>query len=357
VLILAAILYLLKARRLKTAIVYIVVTAALCVPWVLYSRMHAPTPEQRLEQESQVVVPYTEQFWQRNAGAGSSGTVSARDLPERVLRNVLQIAGRDIGRVLVAPVSEAVLAALAEQQGGSENEALTLSFLLTAFVITGFVMTVRRRLTLTEIVVALSFLLIVIWPWETFRFVAPLAPFILFYFLIGCTKVYHLHLRLREEPRKPGWPGLAAVAGILAAISLVGHGIYLHKKFSSNPADKPAWTRMYEENRQVLDWVNERAPEGSVVATTNPALVYLMSGKKTISANDPVRRWDVWTRTRTRYLAYVSALRIKDPDYAESRYQTVLEPKGELNLRIVDLGPPEQHRERWGLVLPRGLSR
>ena len=118
VLILAAIVYLLKARRVKAAIVYIAVTAVLAVPWLLYSRVHAPTAAQRLEQESQVVVPYTEQFWQRNVGDGSSGTISAQDLPERVWRNVLQIAGRDVGRILVAPVSEAVLAALAEQQGG-----------------------------------------------------------------------------------------------------------------------------------------------------------------------------------------------------------------------------------------------
>ena len=218
-------------------------------------------------------------------------------------------------------------------------------------------MIVRRRLTLAEIVVALSLLAIVVLPWETFILVAPLTPFILYYFLIACTKIYHLHLRLREEPWKPGWPSLAVVAGILAAINLAGHGFHFHKKFSSNPADKPVWTRMYEENQRVLDWVNERAPEDSVVATSNPALVYLMSGKKTISAIDPVRRWDAWNGTGARYLAYVSAQRIKDADYAESRYLTVLEPKGELNLRIVDLGPPAQNRERWGRVLPRGLSR
>ena len=355
IVILAAVIFLFKSRRLKAAIGFIVITAALCGPWVIYSRLKAPTLEQRLEQESQIVVPSTEQFWLRNADAGSSATVSASDLPDRVWKNVVQITGRDVGRILMAPVTEAISAALAEQQGSYENEALTLSFLLTAFVITGFVIVVRRRLTLAEIVVALSLLLTVILPWDTFRFVASLTPFLLFYFLIGCTKIYHLHLRLREEPRKPGWPGLAVLAGVLAAVSLAGHAYYFQKKFSSNPDERPVWTRMYEENQQILDWVNERAPEGSVVATPNPALVHLLSGKKTISAIDPVRRWDVWTRVGARYLAYVSALRVKDPDYSESRYLTVLEPKGSLNLRIVDLGPPEQYRERWGVVIPRGI--
>jgi hypothetical protein len=33
--------------------------------------------------------------------------------------------------------------------------------------------------------------------------------------------------------------------------------------------EKPVWTQVFNENKQVLDWLTERASEGTVVATNN----------------------------------------------------------------------------------------
>ena len=352
VLIVAIVAYLIKAKALRPALLFVVVVAALALPWVIYARTHAPSPVQRLEQEGHIVQPYTDQFWQRRAGMGSSGTVTVNDLPERVWANSVEILGRDVGRLLVAPVFESLAQAIQEIEGPNPYQTLTLSFVLAIFVIAGFVKTVRQKITLAEIVIVLSVGLTLIWPWETIRFIAPLAPFIIFYFLVGCSLIYDLHLRLRAEPLSPGYPGLAALACILAAVSLTGNFLYIRNKRSSIPGAQPAWIQVFNENKQVLAWLSERASEGSVVASNNPAMAYLYSGKQTVSNSRPSAAWDRWNQLGVRYLAYLSAYRIKGADYAESRYITVLESTGGLNLRVVDLGNPSA-REKWGVVVPR----
>lgn len=352
VLIVAIIAYLLKSKALQPALLFVVVVAALTLPWVLYARTHAPGPELRLEQEGYIVQSYTEQFWQRRAGMGSSGTVTTRDIPERVWENTVEILGRDVGRLLVAPIFEALAEAIQQIEGPNPYQTLPLSFVLAIFVIAGFIKTLRQEITLAEIVIALSVGLTLIWPWETIRFIAPLAPLIIFYFLVGCGLIYHLHLRLRAESPRPGYPGLAVVACILAAVSLTGNLLYIRNKRSAIPESQPAWIQIFNENKQVLGWLTERASEGSVIATNNPAMVYLYSGKQSVSNAKPAVVWDRWNQLNVRYLAYLSAYRIQSADYAESRYITMFEPKGGLNLRIVDLGAPGD-RERWGVVVPR----
>jgi len=352
VLIVAILVYMIKSKALRNALMFAVVAGVLSLPWVVYSGVHKLSPELRLEQDGSIVQPIPEQFWQRRAGIGLGGTVTTRDLPERVWENAVEISGRDLGRILVAPLFEAMAEAIAEIEGANPYQTLTLSFVLAIFVIAGFIKTVRQRVTLAEIVMVLSIAVTLIWPWETIRSVAPLAPLIIFYFLIGCGLIYHLHLRLRAEAQRPGYPGLAAVACVLVAISLTGHFLYVKKKSATSDGEKPVWTQVFNENKQVLDWLTERASEGTVIATNNPAMAYLYSGKKTVSNAKPAANWDRWNQLGVRYLAYLSPFRIKDPDYSESRYITVLQSRGNLNLRVVDLGPPSQ-RERWGIVVPR----
>lgn len=355
VLIIAILLYLIRSSLFRNALIFAAISLALSLPWFIYSRTHIPAAEQRLEQQGNIVQPYSEQFWQRRAGSGAAATITIKDIPERVWFNTVESSGRDIGRILVAPLFEALAQAIAEIEGPNPYQTITLSFVLALFVIGGLIKTVRQRLTLAEIVFVLSIVVALVLPWETFQVSLPLTPLIIFYFLIGCGLIYHLHLRLRAEAARPGYPGLASVAGILVAISVTGHLLYLKKKNAQDEASQPGWTQIFKENQQILGWLTERASEGTLIATNNPAMAYLYSGKQTVSNAQPAANWDRWNRLGVRYLAYLSPYRIKGADYAESRYITVLESKGNLNLRIVDLGPPGE-RERWGVVVPRNIG-
>lgn len=99
-LILAALIYLLKERLFKSAVVFAVGVALIAGSWTLYSRAKAPTPDQRAEINTYIVRPYTEQFWDRVAGHESAGKVSAGELPGRFWNNVSSIAAK-IGRAHV----------------------------------------------------------------------------------------------------------------------------------------------------------------------------------------------------------------------------------------------------------------
>ena len=83
----AGFVYLLKERRWKAATAFTVAVMIIAGPWVIYSRTHQPTAEQRTEQGGMIVQDYSIQFWQRRAGDSSSGTIGAGDLTDRMWAN------------------------------------------------------------------------------------------------------------------------------------------------------------------------------------------------------------------------------------------------------------------------------
>ncbi|MEK7832026.1 MAG: hypothetical protein AAB401_13110, partial [Acidobacteriota bacterium] len=189
-LIAAGFFYLLKSRLIKPAILFTVIVAALCGPWVIYTRMHAPTPEQQAEQGGHIVLPYTKQFWQKRAGFSFSGNITAAELPERVVNNAIEISGRDIGRIVVTPLFEALRDPYREAQQesvkqGGRGETWSVSFFLSIFAIVGLIAAARQKVTMAEFAIPLSLAVTALWPWETFRFVLPLIPFVIFYFVMG----------------------------------------------------------------------------------------------------------------------------------------------------------------------------
>src|SRR5262249_35449284 len=96
-LVIGAMIYLFKERLAKQALVFAAVVAMLVGPWTFYSRVHAPTAEQRVEQGGSIVLPYTVQFWHRVAGQPRSGTMGIADLPGRVWDNLVEIGKVDLG--------------------------------------------------------------------------------------------------------------------------------------------------------------------------------------------------------------------------------------------------------------------
>ncbi len=343
----SVILYLLKLRQWFAALVFAIGIVVCTGPWLVYSRAHTPTGQQIAEQRGYIVTPYTTQFWQHKAGHARSGGNTLSDLPERVWDNVSQMFTRDAGEILLAKIHYVLDAA--------GPGAKVLSVFLALIVIAGYISAVRERITLAEIVVPSSLAIVLIWPWETFRFVLPLTPFALYYMLLGLRSIFYAHLRLRQEARRPVWTGMTVIAVFVVAIHVYGNVSYLQLLYSDNASDRPGLMRAFEENVEVLRWMQQRVPAKSVVACTNPGLVHLYTGLKTVASDDPQQNFANWNRIGVRYLAYISAMRMKEPDLAESRYTVVHKSRGDLNLRVVDLGPPES-REYWGLARPQIIN-
>ena len=338
-LILSVVIYLLKKRLFKTVLVFAAGVALFVGPWLIYARLHAPTLEQRRTQNGYIMQDYGTQFWERKAGDASSGIIRASELPERVWTNALEMITRDAGEAVGTK-----LFYLFQAAGGGEGG---ISALFAALALAGFIAVVRKGITLAEITVVLTVMIVALWPFETFRFILPLTPFLIYYVVIGLRLIYDLHLRFLQQPRREAWVGLTILVGMIAALHLYGHTDYLLKKRSSSKADQPQLIAAFEENGELLKWVKERAPSEAVIASENPALVNLYTGHKTIALDDPGGNWSTWNRLNVRYIARVSANAVPNASPAEMRYTTAYRSRGNLNLRVVDLGPPEIRRV-WG---------
>ncbi len=353
--ILAAIgIYLLMARSYRQFIVFSLLVLVLCSPWVIYSRLHAPTPEQRDEQRGAIVEPYTTQLWQRIAGDPASGEISATELPARVWNNFLGLTGRDLSRILVAPIAEDLTReSLQRRMESGDGQAVdldagsALSFFLAAFVLVGFVAALKARLWLSELVVVFSLLITFLWPWEVLRFVLPLTPFLLFYLARGWRVLLGLYQRLNESVNeRRQWAGMSVVLGVILLINLWGVLRPLWSGSGSVVKDALSVSGIFEENRQLMQWMVESTPPDSVVAAPNPPLVYLFTGRKTISAGVPEQRWELWKKMNVVYWARTSFTPLGPISEEERRFRIAYRVPGNLELRVIDLGNP-QTRNRW----------
>lgn len=351
-LIVAGSLYLLKEKLLKSALIFAGLAVLLSAPWVIYTRLHAPTPEQQHEQGGHIVMPYTQQFWQRRAGFDFTGEITVADLPARVVRNLVEITGRDVLRIVAAPVFEVLRNPFEEAKqervmAGGSGDPLLASFLLSVLVVLGFIAVARQKITMAELAVGFSLGITVLWPWETVRFMLPLIPFIVFYFLSGVRALYGWYQQQRQQQNlRAQWVAMAVVASLIVAINLYGHVHYILKASSSLPLDRPQWLQIFDEFETLIKWVDRGVPKNAVLATANPALVYLYTGNKTIAPYKPEESWPNWNRLGIRYLVRASVYpEVIDP--AESKYKVTYRSRSGMNFRVIDLGDPN-NRPAWG---------
>lgn len=340
-LLIAAFVYLLKERLFKQAVLFATVVAITAGPWVLYSRAHAPTAEQRAEQGGSIVLPYTEQFWDRVAGRPQEGRIGVAELPERIWNNLFEIAAADAGAFALYSYYRAV------EPGETvhiSNPAVAVSLLIAFVALVGYVAAARERLSLAEIVFPLALGVSVSWGWEQFRLLLPLVPFFLLYLLLGVRAIVRFAAR-RSAVRVERF-ALLFVSWALVVSALDGNYRYLLKKFDPVPRNRTSWIRAFEENEAFIRSLDQLVPEGAPIAADNPALVHLYTGHPTIATNIPAARWRVWNRLGVRYFARISPYPVQ-PDANEDPYRAIHRSDGFLELRLLDLGPPES-RPVWG---------
>lgn len=343
-LLLGSLLYLLKERVTRTLLVFAALVALLVGPWVLYSRIYAPTPEQRAEQGANIVQPYTTQFWQRVAGQPMEGTITFDDLPERVWNNLLEISKYDIGGIafyaLFRPLEPGDRIRVSVEGRG-------LSLLFTALALFGYVMTVRQRLTLAEIVVPLALAISISWGWEQFRLLLPLVPLLLYYLLMGIKGFGDLYRMLTgEQAGTKQWMPATTLIWVIVVSNLYSNNQYIQRMNDPSPAYQLKWLKAFNENEAVIKYVGDNLPKDAVLATQNPALVYLYTGHKTVASDNPAGAWENWKKVGVRYLVRTSPFPLDKPDASESKFNIIYRQGGLLNLRVVDLGEAAT-RQAW----------
>ena len=316
-LVIGSVIYLLKEKSWRPTLVFTAVVAILTGPWILYSRSHQPTAEQRVEQGGSIVLSYSAQFFDRVAGRPDAGRITTADVPERVWGNLVEIGTADMGAFVFysafRPVEpgETVLI----------SDAAVVSSLCFAFV---------------------ALATCVLWGWEQYRLLVPLAPFFFLYLWTGARSI----VRSFRTGARGEAIALALVAWLFVVSALDGNYRYIQKKYHPVAANRTQWIRAFEENEAFIRYIGANVPKDETIAVGNPALVNLYTGHKTISSNSADVRWRVWNRLGVRYYATISPYPV-EYDANQIRYPTIHRSEGFLDLRLLDLGPPAS-RGAWG---------
>lgn len=339
----AALVYLLRACQLRAAVVFALVVVALCAPWVIYSRRHQPTSAQQQEQGGHIIQPYTQQFWQKRAGDTTSGQITVGGLPGRVGANLLEITGRDVLRIFAAPIFEMLVDPTREireqtAQFAGRPRPVWFSFILALVVVLGFIGVVAEQVTLAEIAVLFSLGIIILWPWETFRFVLPLTPFLIFYLLTGSQMIGRFFAKSASR-RSPEWLA-ASVVTLLVVISLFAHLNYLLKRDTSSVVRGNAWQLTFDEAERMMNFIERGLPDDGAIATTNPAFVHLYTGRHTVSSGDAVANFEGWKRLGVRYIARAAAFGEDTSRPEESGYKVLYNSRTQRGFWLVDLATP-----------------
>lgn len=322
-LVVAAALWFFKERLWKCGLLFAAVVGVTLAPWALYARAHTPTSAERAAHGGAVVYGYMDQFWMRWAGTPEMGEVTAADLPVRVQTNVIDVFGRDVGGILMpvlfrgpAESGQEVLAlggtvGIAAASMGGATATIIISSILSSLIVLGFIQMVRR-LTVAELLVPISLAIVLLWPFWSFRFVLPLTPFLFLYFLRG------LH-------------ALASVrVARIALLSIVGLNVYDNAGYivrtRGGASSGVEWLAHARDVDDALAWMSRSlAPQGGL-ATTNPALVYLRTGRKSIAFDNPRVDWSSWRQRGVRYVACLLPLEVP----ASAEYRVLYKSPGRL---------------------------
>ena len=348
-LLMAVVLYLLKERHFKAAVIF-TGSAVLCIaPWIFYTRANATSAELKRAHGGNIVYTYGDQLWMKRAGASNSGAESVRDLPARVWHNFANIATRDFCGMLFPSLlrssqesgEETFSLGESDTLGGGGMKGITATALVSLglffLALWGYAVVIVRRITLAEILLPCCLAVIVIWPWWTFRFVLPLAPFLLHYILVGLATLTQRVQQFRPSSLATDVWAVARIF-IFCVLALYGydHVSYLYSQKQN--AEASPWISEYNESKETLAWVRTNLPPDAVVASSNPARVFLHSGHKGISCDQPLENWATWQQLGVRYLVILESHGMTVLDGQETTFPVLYRSPNDM--RVIDLGAP-----------------
>jgi hypothetical protein len=307
----AGVLYLLYRRLPRRAVAFMVVAIVCMLPWTVYARLNASTLPQRMEHGGSIVFPYTESMRFRLAADPLSGQATARDIVIRLGGNIATIFGKDLIGVLFPAalrgatesgeevISIGSVGVLPGSMGNAPS-TIAISLALGALMLLGWVVTCRSNATVAEFLVPLSIAMFVTISYQMFRYTLTLTPFLLFYLTKGLNRAF--------ASQSPSRIVLLCVVGF----ALLDHVQYIRAKFGETSGQTVEWLADSAEIEQVLGWMNDRLEPGPV-ATTNPPLVYLRTGRKTLAMGDITHRWRGWKARGIRYLVCLVPAELPSP--------------------------------------------
>ena len=94
---------------------------------------------------------------------------------------------------------------------------------------------------------------------------------------------------------------------------------------------------MFQELDTTLDWMKAHLDRDAVVATTNPALVHLRTGHKTITLDRMIEPWSVWQGRGARYAACLVPHELPNPSLGPYKLLYQSHPERPTSYWVIDL--------------------
>ena len=225
-----------------------------------------------------------------------------------------------------------------------DKEKNLFAFALFLVVLLGVWCVARERVTVVEFMFVPSLLMILLWGWQPFRFLIPYTAFLFYYLAEGLRRLLRYQYRAMQQAKavrpfalETKW--LTFTLGLFLALFLLDIVAFLFIPTTPEGSRKAYYVKRFSEIEGALQWVRDSLPNDGGITTPNPALVHLYSGRKTVSFNEPEKRWEVWKKLNVRYLALVYGLNpLPALTRNEKNFQVVYQHPGQLNLRVVDFG-------------------
>jgi hypothetical protein len=160
---------------------------------------------------------------------------------------------------------------------------MIVSTLVAGIILFGWIGTPRERFALPALVMAATLPMIAPVAGQTFRYLIPLTPYLMLFFWHG----------LRA-------PAVARIAFLtLIGLQVVDHAGYLRQKLTSTTG----WIADFRETRETNAWIARNVPPDQAIAATNPGLIYLDSGRRTVAIDGMRRNWERWKASGIRYVS------------------------------------------------------
>jgi hypothetical protein len=268
------------------------------LPWAIYARAHATPLDVRLAHGGAHVFTYQEQFLMRRAGESQSGAIALSDLPARIGNQLVNVFGRDVGAIVVPELYRPAIESgeetlsvggtrgtLSMGSMGNTRGTMVVSALLSALALVGFVSRWRRSPDVSDYFVPLALVPVLLFPHWSFRLVLPLTPFLFGYLVAGVQSL------------STAWPRVVRVAlACLLGLHLMDHAMYRLQ------TEEAVWVQDAREVDEVFGWMTRELTTPGHVASSNPALVYLRTGRHGVAVDDARGRWEGWRALGVRYV-------------------------------------------------------
>ena len=276
---------------------------------MIYARVYATPIDVRLAHGGAHVFTYSEQFWMRRAGESQSGRITLSEVPARVGAALVDVFGRDTGAIVLPELYRSPIESGEEtlsvggrrsdlSQGSMGNTAGTMvvSALLSVLALAGFIARWRRGAGAADWFVPLALVPVILFPHWAYRLVLPLTPFLYGYLVDGVQALTNAWTRV-----------LRIALTCLIGLHLADHAMYRIQ------IDNAVWLADAREAAEVTDWMRRELTGPGAVASTNPALIFLRTGRRGVALDNARGRWAAWRAQGIRYVVDLNGSELPDP--------------------------------------------